>query len=120
MNYADWLRWDIIVEGFVLIGFAVAVLSEAKKFRAPPSHVYWITASYSVFIAAFILEIYGRIGTAFSWRVVAGQFSMKFGLIAMLVMYHHYNRSQRILRHNAKSDKIAGDLLRSEEAHVDA
>jgi hypothetical protein len=112
LSIADILRWDIIVEGFVLIGFACAVIQQAKKFRSPPAHVYLIAMSYSVLIGALILEIYGRLGNPWSWRIPAGQFAMKFGLMAMLVMYRHYSPDQRAKRHNAVSDKAAGDLLR--------
>ncbi len=110
---ADWFRYIALVEGAILAGFAVAVMVEARKFRAPPAHVYAIAVSYGILVIGYMVEISGRLGSEFSWRVLLAVCSFTFGLYAMWVMWEAYKYASRMKRHD-KQTVIAANKLMNE------
>lgn len=112
-HWPDFFRVAVLAGGTFLIGFAVAVMVEARKFRAPPKHVLAIAASYVLLIVAELAEILGRWGGNFTYRTALGGFAFAFGLYAMHLMWQAYQYASRMKRHE-QATIAAGNRLMSE------
>lgn len=112
MEPADILRLVVLGGGTFLLGFAVAVMVEARKFRAPPRHVVTIAISYGLLVTALQVEIAGRFGSGFTWRVVIGAFSFAFGIYAMQQMWRSYKYATRLQRHEQKAITAGNELMK--------
>lgn len=110
-HWPDLFRLIVLAGGTFLIGFAIAVMVEARKFRAPPKHVLFIAASYVLLIVAEIAEIMGRWGGAFTWRTALGGFAFAFGLYAMRLMWQAYIYASRMRRHEKATIKEGNRLM---------
>lgn len=111
------LRWIAVVESLVLIGWAIAVIQEAGKFRSPNLYVRLVTVSYILFVFTVGLRsALGANGTSrfFPFLHIA---ALTFGLAAMWAMYRHYRYDERVRRHQFDADANAGRLRR--EAGLD-
>lgn len=112
----DMLRWVVIAEAVYLLGFAGAVIVEARKFKAPPRHVWWIAGSYAILVIGYTLEVWARLGDPIGYRVVVAAFAFSFGILAMWEMWRHYKYEARVIRHRQISERAAHQL-RSELGH---
>lgn len=110
-HWPDLFRIVVISGGTFLIGFSVAVMVEARKFRAPPKHVLAIAASYVLLIVAELAEILGRWGGDFTWRTALGGFAFAFGLYAMRLMWNAYLYASRLQRHDKATIKAGNELM---------
>lgn len=110
-HWPDVFRVFVLAGGTFLIGFSVAVMVEARKFRAPPRHVLAIASSYVLLIVAELAEILGRWGGAFTWRTALGGFAFAFGLYAMRLMWNAYLYASRLARHDKATIVAGNDLM---------
>jgi len=106
------------VEGWLLVGFAIAVMQEARKFRAPPRHVWAIAISYMALIAGYMAEVYGRRGDDWGWRTFLALASFTFGLYAMWLMWTAYKYVARMKRHERKQIVAANRLMGQAFGHA--
>lgn len=111
MNWPDVFRIIVLAGGTILVGFAAAVMVEARKFRAPPKHVLAIATSYVLLVVAESVEIMGRWGGAFTWRTAVGGVAFAFGLWAMQLMWRAYKFASRLERHDKKTIRAGNDLM---------
>ncbi len=108
---ADVLRWFGMVLGVLLIGFSGSIIQQARKFRAPSAHIYYISISYGVLVIFAIVEQYLRLGSGPSWRIITTGLGFGFGLFAMVSMYRFYQPDNRAKRHSEGSLIRAGEVL---------
>lgn len=103
-------RWVAVVEALILVGWAIAVVQEARKFRPPNVYVRLVTISYILLvILAAVHSLSDRHPASLAFRVMA----LTYGLAAMAAMYHHYRYEERVRRHSAESDGAARRLRES-------
>jgi hypothetical protein len=93
----------VLAQGALLIGFAAAVMHEARKFRMPPRHVWAISASYIALTIGYMIEVGSRVGHALSWRTIVALVAFSFGNWSMLLMYRAYKYAARLRRHERKA-----------------
>ena len=108
---ADALRMLVLAMGAFLIGFALAVMREASKFRAPPRHVWAISISYIVLIAAEMARTVFRRGDPLGPGELLGLAAFAFGLYAMWLMWQAYQYVERMKRHDQQSIIEANRLM---------
>ena len=108
---ADAFRVVILAQGIFLVGFSLAVMTEAKKFRAPPRHVVAIATSYIVLVVGYMAELTTRIGEDFNWRsgVAFGAFAL--GIYSMRLMWTAYQYASRMKRHERQTITAANRLM---------
>lgn len=110
-EWFDGLRWIVLAQGAILFGFAIAIMLEARKFRAPPRHVWAIAVSYAVLIAGYMTEVAVRLGDQHTWRTYLAFVSFSFGFYAMWLMWRAYNYAARLERHEKQTIQAANKLM---------
>lgn len=114
MTTADWFRWFAIIEGAVVCGFALAILAEARRFKAPPTHVVTVGCSYVVLTLYACAETHSRLGDPFGYRIFGALIAFSFGLVSMISMFIYYMPHRRETRHSARAEELAVRLLREQ------
>lgn len=108
----DIVRWFVLAQGAFLLGFSVAVMVEAGKFRAPPKHVIAIAASYMILVVALGVEVHERLGNDLSWRTLVAFTAYSFGLYSQFLMYRAYKFATRLRRHEQKAITEGNAIMR--------
>lgn len=112
MRIEDALRWFAVAEALVLIGWALAVLQEAAKFRPPNVYVRLITASYIVLVILAAIQSWISVGSRHHVLVLLclRVLGLSYGLLAMAAMHRHYRYAARVARHAHDGEKAAARL----------
>jgi hypothetical protein len=108
----DAVRWFVVAEAVILIGWALAVLHEAAKFRPPNLYVRLVTASYVALVVVEALRAWVRPHQPFALLLLSA-IALTYGIGAMWSMYRHYRYAERLRRHGMKSDELARKLRES-------
>lgn len=113
------VRWASLVEALLLIGWALALLQEASRFRAPNLYVRIITASYILLVLTAAIHSWKGFESRDHARTLAGiRFvALTFGLFAMAAMWRYYRYPARVRRHSLRSELAAARLR--QEAGLD-
>jgi peptidoglycan/LPS O-acetylase OafA/YrhL len=107
----DYLRWLVLAQGAFLVGFSIAVMVEARKFRAPPRHVVAIAISYMILTVVVAEEVYERFGDPLSWRTLVALAAYSFGLYSQWMMYRAYHYAARLRRHEQIAVKEGNRIM---------
>lgn len=106
------LRWISAAEALALIGWAIAVVQEAKRFRPPNVYVRLVAGSYILLVVAAALHAIAHTRGEPHSFVLLRTFALTFGLGAMFFMWKHYRYAERVKRHGAQSEEQARRLRR--------
>jgi len=79
----------VFVLGFACILFAVYVMEEARKFRAPAAHIWLVAASYIVLIGLAMNVADEQVEQV--WAI----FAFLLGIGSLLTMLRHYRKVRR-------------------------
>lgn len=108
----DILRTMVLGQGFFLVGFSIAIMLEARKFRMPPPHVWAISVSYILLVVGYMTEILSRFGEPTAWRTFLALVSFTFGVYSMWLMYRAYRYAARLERHKQRAITEGNRLMR--------
>lgn len=107
------IRWFTALEALVLIGWAIAVLQEAARFRPPNVYVRLVTASYILLVVSSALHAIVSPHEEPHVFALIRVFALTFGLGAMYFMWRYYRYAERVKRHGLKSEEAARNLRES-------
>jgi hypothetical protein len=109
------LRGITLVEALLLIGWAVAVIQEASKFRPANLYVRTIAASYIVLVLLAGFQSWLIVGDSrhVLELLVVRVLGLTYGLWAMFLMWRHYRYPARLARHARDSEAAAARLRES-------
>lgn len=111
------LRWVTAGEALVLIGWAIAVMQEAAKFRQPNVYVRCVAGSYILLVLAAALHAITHARGEPTAFVLIRFLALSYGLGAMFFMWRYYSLPERLKRHNKRAEEAADRLRR--EAGLD-
>jgi len=79
----------VFVLGFACILFAVYVMEQARKFRAPSAHIWLVAASYVVLIGLAMNVADEQVEQV--WAI----FAFLLGIGSLVTMIRHYRKARR-------------------------
>lgn len=110
-GWPDAIRYLILSELCLTIGWVIAVIVEAKRFRPPPTYIYAVSASYILFLGGWVAEVTLRFGNDVGWRTVLGLLASNTGILAMLGMWRYYRPDRRKRRHDLQTAEALNRLM---------
>lgn len=99
------IKWISIAFCVIIVGWAVAIIQEANKFKPVSKYTRAMATSYILAIVWIGLEAYTRLNEKLSWRAPFALGVLIFGLIAMYYYWRYYRLEAREQRHNKRAGK---------------